>query len=193
MIVVGFAGPIGAGKSAAARALNLRQSFTRHSFADGVREAVAALNPMVRERPQMIRYTEAVDAYGYAGAKKHFPEVRYLLQRFGTEVGRGLMGEDVWVDQLFLRAQGAERVVIDDVRFENECFAIQSRGGIVIYLHDESAVPDDHLSEQFDPFHANMILDNSTKDDELLFGDRICVIVQDLINKSLIAARQPTN
>ena len=47
---------------------------------------------------ERVTYREAIEERGYTEAKAEFPEVRRLLQVFGTEVGRDLFGENVWVD-----------------------------------------------------------------------------------------------
>jgi hypothetical protein len=49
----------------------------------------------------------------------------------GTEAGRQVFHQDVWVISLLNRARGKD-VVITDVRFQNEIKYIQENGGIVI-------------------------------------------------------------
>jgi len=105
-------------------------------FADPIRSMMLALDPIVKfdveevyefgsECPEVIthqtRYSEAVEWYRYEGAKE-IDEVRRLLQKFGTEVVRDHLGENVWVDHLFNRANesGLDFVIITDVRFPNE-------------------------------------------------------------------------
>ncbi len=75
-------------------------------------------------------------------------EVRRLLQVMGTEVGRKLIHEDVWVWRLFNEIAEGERIVIPDVRFPNEARMIESQGGEVwrINRHNHAAV-NDHISE----------------------------------------------
>jgi hypothetical protein len=50
----------------------------------------------------------------------------------GTEAGRNVFGEAVWVSALEKRIQSVENVVIADVRFPNEIEAITSIGGHVL-------------------------------------------------------------
>ena len=65
------------------------------------------------------------------------PRVRRLLQIMGTEQGRDVWGEDIWVNTMFAwmtlyhKDWGIDKFVIPDVRFPNELRAIQKLGGRV--------------------------------------------------------------
>jgi len=65
------------------------------------------------------------------------PRVRRLLQIMGTEQGREVWGEDIWVNTMFAwmtlyhKDWGIDKFVIPDVRFPNELTAIQRLGGKV--------------------------------------------------------------
>jgi hypothetical protein len=65
------------------------------------------------------------------------PRVRRLLQILGTEQGRDVWGEDIWVNTMFAwmtlyhKDWGIDKFVIPDVRFPNELRAIQKLGGRV--------------------------------------------------------------
>lgn len=65
------------------------------------------------------------------------PRVRRLLQILGTEQGRDVWGEDIWVNTMFAwmtlyhKDWGIDKFVIPDVRFPNELRAIQQLGGKV--------------------------------------------------------------
>ena len=73
---------------------------------------------------------------------------RYVLQTIGTEWGRNCIADDIWVRCLCARAQEFSRVVIDDVRFENEANAILAMGGELWMIKRPSAVNDfGHESE----------------------------------------------
>jgi hypothetical protein len=62
---------------------------------------------------------------------------RTLLQQEGTEHGREVHGQDIWIKyfdnwmQIFNK-RGISNVIVCDVRFENELKYIKSKGGIVI-------------------------------------------------------------
>jgi len=68
------------------------------------------------------------------------PRVRDLLQQEGTERGRLVYGQNVWVDTMFEwmdvinESWGINKFVVPDVRFKNEVMGIQNRGGRVFRI-----------------------------------------------------------
>lgn len=135
MKLIAFSGVARSGKDSAARVLIERHGFTRIAFADPMREALYRLNPIVlasKNDGGYDRLSDLVDYHGWDEVKVLYPEVRQLLQRFGTEAGRDIHGEDCWVNAAFRRAEGLERIVITDVRFDNEARAVHKRGGLVV-------------------------------------------------------------
>jgi hypothetical protein len=132
-VIIGFAGYAGSGKDEAAKAL-VEMGWRRDAFADRMKDFLLAVDPII---PSPIglsghRLSHLVRAWGWDDMKRAFPEVRELLQRLGTEAGRRLLGEDLWVDALFRDYWPDENMVISDVRFPNELTAIQLRGGVVL-------------------------------------------------------------
>lgn len=128
--IIGFTGLAGAGKSTAAFfVVGHYADFRRLSFADPLRDMLAAIglgyNPMLMEKN--------TPHYLLCGKTP-----RYALQTLGTEWGRNLIGPDLWKNAAMSRAKIAlangERVVFDDVRFDNEAAAIREMGGIIIEL-----------------------------------------------------------
>lgn len=144
-MIIGLSGYARSGKDTVAELLVLNYEFKRMAFADGIRDALIALNPILHDG---YRLNEIVKMYGWEVAKSK-DEVRRLLQVMGTEVGRKLIHEDVWVWRLFNTIGDDERIVIPDVRFPNEARMIKERGGEVwrINRHNHSAV-NDHISER---------------------------------------------
>jgi len=143
-MIIGLSGYARSGKDTVAELLVLNYGFKRTAFADGIRQALLALNPILHDGH---RLNEIVQMYGWEIAKAK-DEVRRLLQVMGTEVGRKLIHEDVWVWRLFNEIAEGERIVIPDVRFPNEARMIESQGGEVwrINRHNHAAV-NDHISE----------------------------------------------
>lgn len=140
--VIAIAGFATSGKDAAADHLVARWGYRKVGWADKLREAASALNPIVGfehvegQGPVEVRYCDVVDRVGYQAAKfhPHFgEEFRRTLIRLGTEVGREVLGPDTWVDAL-LRDVGSGPVVIPDTRFPNEARAVFALGGIVIRI-----------------------------------------------------------
>lgn len=133
--VIGLGGHLRAGKDAAADYLVSEHDFVKLGMSDALHEALLAIDPRIEAaffpgkegesapRIQFFRYSELVAQVGYVEAKKN-PEVRRLLQKLGTEVGRDMIGEDILVDIVErkvrrLVAEGRS-VVLTGVRFPNE-------------------------------------------------------------------------
>lgn len=133
-MIVGFSGYLRSGKDTAAQAL-IEDGFEHRSFAKALKDMAYNLNPIVEVRgvTPPLRLAGLVDAIGWERAKDNYPEIRALLQRMGTDAGRKVLGEDIWVDTAM---RGVERtghnVVFTDVRFPNEADAIRDHGGMVI-------------------------------------------------------------
>ncbi len=133
-MILGFAGLAGVGKDTAAAHLVERRGYERRAFADPMRTALYALDPLVRVHGSQHRLTALVDTLGWDQAKRGVPEVRRLLQRFGTEVGRTMWGDDFWIDQALRGVAPGDRIVVTDVRFPNEGDAVRALGGRVVRI-----------------------------------------------------------
>jgi hypothetical protein len=146
--VIGLSGLKGCGKDTAASVL-IEDGWTRLAFADPLRQMLYTLNPIVtdEEGQGTLRWQTYLDAVGYDEAKKN-PEVRRLMQVFGTEVIRQQYGQDAWVN---LAANKINRepgnYVVTDVRFDNEARMIHSLGGFMVRIERDGLVADGHASE----------------------------------------------
>lgn len=134
-MIIGLSGYAQSGKDTIGSFLVKEHGFTRFAFADALKEVVYRLNPVavqqadgVSEMP--LRVAHLVDSLGWEEAKKE-PEVRRLLQVMGTEAGRQVLGENIWVDTV-LNQVGDQDAVITDCRFPNEAQAVKDRGGFVV-------------------------------------------------------------
>lgn len=162
MIVFGIAGFKRSGKDTAANYLVDNYGFTKLNFADELKQHVYLLNPVVYKE---YRLQELINEYGWDYAKVHFPEIRRLLQVYGTEIVRDNFGENTWIDLLFRKAAklNIEKLVIADVRFPNELESVLERGGTLIKIksaanksHDTHASEQDLPNEKF-----NVIIENN--------------------------------
>ena len=164
-MIIGLSGYAQSGKDTVAELLCLNYGFKRISFALPMRDAIYTLNPYVEGGNRIV---DLVDEYGWDVAKAN-PEVRRLLQVFGTEVGRNLFGETFWIDQAFKRAEEYERVVFSDVRFPNEAQAIQQRNGDVWRINRHNHTPvNGHKSEHaMDNFMFKQVIYNDGSVDDL--------------------------
>jgi dephospho-CoA kinase len=136
MTRIAFVGPMGSGKTTAAEYL-VKQGFTRVGFADAVKDIAAEV-------------MEAFDAaLGFGGPvwdrdrineNKGTPGIRKLLQVVGTDIGRELYGDDVWINKLLSELDPDTSYVIDDVRFPNEAQALRESGFTIVRIDRD---PDD--------------------------------------------------
>ncbi|MGW6745947.1 deoxynucleotide monophosphate kinase family protein [Streptomyces sp. NPDC055025] len=151
--LLGLAGAARSGKDTAASSL-ADCGWQRKAFADPVREMLYHLNPVLIDPLSEAGTTTVaweVDNYGWDYVKSEFPEVRGYLQRLGTEAGRRVIDERIWIDTLF-RDYGSwgSPAVITDVRFRNEAEEIKARGGLVVKIvRPSQALIDgaEHISE----------------------------------------------
>ena len=126
-MLLGLSGYAQSGKDTIAAILEER-GFLRAGFADALREFAVALDPIVLT--DGTRYSHLLEILGYEGAKK-FPEVRLFLQKLGTDAGRRVLGEDIWVETAMNRLEPDKSYVFTDVRFPNEAGAVRDRGGVL--------------------------------------------------------------
>ena len=150
MLIVSLSGPAQSGKDETGRILVQDHGFRRYAFADKMRECLLQLDPFVQAEGSVMRLSRLIDFYGWDRAKVDYPEVRRLMQAFGTEVGRNLFGENVWVDLLFkqINAERPERVVITDCRFLNEVQTILNLGGFPLWVRRPGVQPvNSHISD----------------------------------------------
>lgn len=146
--VVGLSGWARAGKDTVADYLVTNYGYRKMSFADPMKEALVKLNPMIHVGNNLVYLGSVIDKIGWEDLKGLSPEIRPLLQRFGTEVGREMFGENFWVDYALDSVPNGSKIVFADVRFPNEADAIKNLGGNVVRIEREGFGPaNDHISE----------------------------------------------
>lgn len=167
-MIVGLSGYAQSGKDTVGATLVENYGFTRYAFADALKECVYRLNPAVRHLcptdmrfGEYLRVQDLVDSMGWEQAKKE-PEVRRLLQVMGTEAGRQVLGDNIWVDAV-LNKVGDDDVVITDCRFPNEAQAVKDRGGYVVRVTRPGVdAVNAHPSEtSLDDWPFDLTVDNS--------------------------------
>lgn len=90
---------------------------------------------------------------------------RQLLQKLGTDFGRDMVSNRLWIDNLAWRIQkkgtSADSVfVVPDVRFANEAQAIRDMGGFVIEIQRDGLGVDGHASEN-DDIKPDLVIENN--------------------------------
>lgn len=154
-MLIAFSGLKGSGKDTAAEVLVNEYGFTRIAFADAVRETAIVINPIVWADPDetgaSVRLSDVIEQFGWDFSKRTYGEVRRLLQIIGTEVGRMLFGENVWIDILKKRFPDINspevKYVITDCRFDNEVDFVHASGGDVCWINRPGLTSDGHSSE----------------------------------------------
>jgi hypothetical protein len=126
--LIAFCGPAGVGKTTASNYL-VSQGYIRMSFAAPLRDMLRVLG---------------VSDY-YLNEAKEIPcpalmgrTVRHALQTIGTDWGRNMISPDIWcrtaANQIHAALLKNNKVVIDDLRFNNEAQEIRALRGSVIRL-----------------------------------------------------------
>jgi len=147
-MIIGLSGWARSGKDTVANYLIEKHGFVRVSFADQMRTALYNLNPGIDLNGYRISLRTAVDIMGWEDLKSQSDDIRGLMQRMGTEVGRKLWGEDFWVQAAMTSLPLSGDVVFSDVRYPNEAEAIQKSGGEVWRITRDGVGPaNDHTSE----------------------------------------------
>ena len=142
---IGLVGYSQSGKDTVANILVKNYGYTRVAFADKIREFLYGLNPMVACSPTGY-LQDLVNLVGWDVAKQE-PQVRRLLQDLGNSA-RKTIDENVWVTLALGNIDVNQRVVITDVRFENEAMMIKLMGGQLWRVKRVGVGPvNDHVSE----------------------------------------------
>ena len=153
-MIIGLNGKIGAGKDTVADFLVKEYGFTKVGFSDVMYDAVCGLWGISLEEALLWKHDPDVKIHRVVRGFIHPLTWREFLQRFGTEMGRGVFGEDFWVDQfnrkyldLWDEELEAVRLVVRDVRFDNEAQNIVDFGGDIWQVHRPGHESDGHPSE----------------------------------------------
>jgi len=139
-MIIGICGFIGSGKDTAADYLVNFHQFRRESFANTLKDSVAAVfgwdRNMLEGRTKEAReQREKVDEWW--ATRLNMPNLtpRWVLQYWGTEVCRKSFHQDIWIASLENKLNNSnDDVVITDCRFPNEISAIKNAGGIVVWV-----------------------------------------------------------
>jgi len=127
-MIIGLCGLAGSGKDSVSAILSRRHGFAAISFAGPIYKAISEITGLT---PLELKDRDMKEQpIPWLGKSP-----RELLQTLGTEWGRDMVREDIWIKIAMRRASQYERsswhVVITDVRFQNEAEAIRYAGGQV--------------------------------------------------------------
>ena len=164
--IIGLTGYAQSGKDTVASVLVEKYGYSRIAFADKIRDFLYGINPMVACSPTGY-LQDLVNLVGWDTAKQE-PQVRRLLQDLGISA-RDLIDENIWVNAALNNVGKNERVVITDVRFENEAAMIKLMGGQLWRVKRTGIGPvNDHISEsQMDGHKVDQIFVNNGSIEDL--------------------------
>ena len=162
--IIGITGYIGSGKTLLADALCAKHNFTKVKMASPIKDMLRSVG--LREAQ-----VEGID--------KEIPcellcdkTPRYAMQTLGTEWGRNIIGENIWVNLWSNKVQELtsmnQNVVADDVRFINEVNIIRGLGGMIVRIQRPNSNTNPiHDSEKQD-FKADFTINNNGTVEDVL-------------------------
>lgn len=143
--LIGVHGPLNGGKDTTANYLQAKfpERFGRYAFAAPIKQACGIMFGFSKEQMEDRTLKEQPDEFWEFTPRK-------AMQLLGTEYGRVLLREDVWIKRAELELNKNLKIgrglIITDVRFENEAEWVRSQpNSLLIYLH----VPDLERDERY--------------------------------------------
>jgi hypothetical protein len=136
--IIGICGFMGSGKDTIADYLVNIHGYKRESFADSLKDAVAAAFDWDRDllegrSKQSREWRETVDQWWAKRLNMPHLTPRWVLQYWGTDVVRKTFHNNMWIASLEHKlANTKDDIVITDCRFPNELKAIKTMGGEVL-------------------------------------------------------------
>jgi len=136
-LIIGLVGFQGSGKDTIADYLVNIHEFRRESFANTLKDSVAAVfgwdrNMLEGRTKQSREWREQPDAWWSERLGMSITP-RWVLQYWGTEVCRKNFHDDIWIASLENKLRtSSDSIVISDCRFPNEILSIKRAGGRIV-------------------------------------------------------------
>lgn len=143
MVLIGLMGYKHAGKDTFADYLVQKYGFQKYAFADPVKQICKIMFRLEQEQLDDPTAKETLD-------RRWGMTPRQMMQRVGTDMVRRVWDDDFWVRNMDMRVQQDHpgRVVVSDVRFQNEAEWVRQNKGILVRVVDGRQNHDDtHASE----------------------------------------------
>jgi len=150
--IIGIAGRAGAGKNTVADMIPGAAVF---GFADPLYEGLAAMLGVPEDMLRSRRNKETPLAWLGKSSRE-------LMQTLGTEWGRGMVAQDIWLRLAKRRIETyGGTIVFSDVRFDNEAEWIRNQGGEVWLVERDQETHHTHSSEAgISPHLIDRVIDN---------------------------------
>lgn len=137
--VIGITGAARSGKDTVATMLQ----------SAGINAAVVSLGSPIK---RMLEVGLGLTVEQLHGALKERVDPRYgispreLMQTLGTEWGRDIVDPDIWIK--IVTTKYNKKVIIPDIRFENEAKYVRENGVLIHMLRVGVSINSDHVSER---------------------------------------------
>jgi hypothetical protein len=169
-MIIGICGLKSSGKSTLAGLLCDKKGFVRLAFAEPIRDMLHAF--LLYQGASYVTIDRILHGDLKEEASPYFngKTYRHVIQTLGTEWGRDLIDQNLWVSAWSRKVDQYFHVVVDDLRFLSEAKAIKDRKGIIIRLERDGAnIGDDqHRSEtELWKIQNNYTIDNSGTKEEM--------------------------
>lgn len=172
MKLIGLYGVARSGKDSVGGILAEHYGFSSYALADPIRRAASEMFglPLTTFEGSNPHREEPDPFWGFSP--------REMLQKLGTEGGRDVFGEDIWVAhaERYWKTMEVDRrlevetmatfltagLVVTDIRRDNEASFIKRNGGSVIEIKRPGTVAiNEHVSEQgMHPAFVDFVIDN---------------------------------
>lgn len=169
----------------------------RTAFADPIKDMLATFGL----QPEHLYGSQKTEPLAMLGG--HTP--RWAMQSLGTEWGRKLMYQDIWLDawSRAVKSKPQTIVIVDDVRFESEIRFLQKEGAVLLEVYRPALMPASpwgwlkyrvrqrfaHASERIDfrRYGVPRIVNDSAPD-HLLFSAVINLLVSGALSSNTLPA-----
>jgi hypothetical protein len=163
-MLIGILGRKGHGKDTIADKIIMKLSYEKHSFADSLKEACGNIFSLSKDQLYGDKKEVVDERWGFTPRK--------ILQFVGTDLFRERWGDidpetnsNIWIKSFENKYKDQlDRIIIADVRFQNEADFIKNNGGIIIkVVRPEIETNDNHISESIDSInYDHKIFNDST-------------------------------
>lgn len=158
ILVIGIAGPAGAGKNTAAYMVQARTGGYLYAFADPIKRMLNAIGIDTSDEVK----NEVIPLLDKSP--------RELMQTLGTEWGQHMVRPDIWTTmaQMTLLRRGP-LMIVTDVRFPHEADWVRRMGGMMIHIkkRKRKGVPEHSSEAPLEVQDTDFVIDNSGSLEEL--------------------------